>query len=430
MLSLCMIVRDEEEFISRAISSVSEIVDDIVVVDTGSTDSTVEIARKFNARVFPFKWNKDFSEAKNFSISKAIGDWILVLDADEIISKKDIDTLLALTKGGDYSGYSLIQRTYCEKSNLVGWVPNQPNHMDYEEGQMFSGFHPSPLVRLFRNDYRIRFTGRIHELVEVSMMDHGLRFQDTAIPIHHFGMTRGEGHFRKKLNQYAELEETRAREDLKKFELLVRAATIYREIGLFYKAGQLLDEVIAARPYCGDAYHELAVLSEKTGDYIKTEESYLKALDCDRNNPAIQYNYGNYLSKNGRNQEAVKYLLKVISVKPEHFNANYVLAEIFFRTGEFHKSLIHFREVIRIYPANSKARHNLGVVYYTMGKKKEAAEEFLEAIRINPEYGAPRFYLGLIYAEYGKRENARKEIEISLRYDPDNTEARRVLELI
>ncbi|MDD5435631.1 MAG: tetratricopeptide repeat protein [Nitrospira sp.] len=427
MLSLCMIARDEEEFISTAISSVSEIADDIVVVDTGSTDSTVEIARKFNARVFPFKWNKDFSEAKNFSISKAIGDWILVLDADEIISKRDIYTLLALTKGGDYFGYSLIQRTYCEKSNLVGWVPNP---MDYEEGEVFSGFHPSSLVRLFRNDHRIRFTGKIHELVEVSMLDYGLRFQDTAIPIHHFGMTRGEGHFRNKLIQYAELEETRAREDLKKIDLLVRAATIYREMGLFKKAGLLLDEVIATKPYCGDAYHELAVLSEKTGDYIKTEEFYLKALVCDRANPVIQYNYGNYLSKKGRNKEAVKYLLKVISAKPEHFNAHYILAEIFFKTGEFHKSLTHFREVIRIYPANSKARHNLGVVYYTMGNKQEASEEFSEAIRINPEYAAPRFYLGLIYAECGWIENARKEIEISLIYDPDNTEARRVLELI
>ncbi len=427
MLSLCMIVKNEEDFIGRAISSVREIVDDIVVVDTGSTDSTVEIARKFNARIFPFKWSNNFSEAKNFSISQATGEWILVLDADEIVAKRDIQTLLELTGSEDYFGYSLITRTYCEKANLVGWMPNP---MDYEEGTGHSGFYPSPLVRMFRSDPRIRYTGRIHELIEVSINQHGLPVKRTDIPIHHFGMTRGENHFHNKLMHYAELEEMRGREFPQNPEFLVRAATLYMEIGLLEKALQLLHEVTDTKPGCADAYHKLALLSEKTGEHIKTEDFYLKALNCEPANPVVQYNYGNYLAKRGRDEEAVRYLLNVIRVKPEHFNAHFLLGEIFFKSGKLNKSLIYFTEVRRIYPAYVKARHNLGVVYYTLGKKKEAAEEFIEAIRINPEYSMPRFYLGLIYAEHGQKERARNEIEISLRYDPDNKEARRVLEYI
>lgn len=427
MLSLCMIVRDEEDFIGSAISSVRLIVDDIVVVDTGSTDRTVEIAKEFNARIFDFRWSDDFSEAKNFSISKASGDWILVLDADEIIADRDIQTLHDHTKTRDYFGYSLLQRTYCDKPNIVGW---EPNLNDYEEGMGYSGFHPSRLVRLFRKDPRIKFTGRIHELVEISMHEKGLRIKDTEIPIHHFGMTRGESHFNNKLLLYAELEEKKAREDPQIYEHLVRAATLYREIGLYAKATLILDELLNVRPSCADAYHEMAIISETTGNYIKAEEHYLKSLNLTNNNAMFFYNLGNFLTKRGRDTEAIEYLRKVIELKPEHFNAHYIFGEIYYKRGDFTKSMFHFREVLRLYPANSKARHNLGVVYYTIGKKKEAAKEFLEALRISPEYSIPRFYLGLIYAENGQREDARMEIEISLRYDPQNREAKKVLEII
>lgn len=431
MLSLCMIVKDEEDVIGRAIASVREIVNDIVVVDTGSKDSTVDIARGLGARIFHFNWNNDFSEAKNFSISKALKDWILVLDADEIISDRDTRSLLRLTNNKDCFGYSLIQRSYCDKPNISGWVPNT---VDYKEGNGYSGYHPSTLVRLFRNDSRIRFRGRIHELVEGSMLDNNLPVQDTDIPIHHFGMTRGPVHFQNKLLRYAELEEIRAREGSAegsgKPELLIRAAAIYRETGLSEKAGLLLSEILSIKPACGEAYHELALLSEKAADHVKAEEFYIKAINCNPDNTTIHFNYGNFLAKNGRDEESANQLLKVIQLKTGHFNAHYMLGEIYFKRGDLNKSLSHFKEVIRLFPENAKARNNIGVVYYSMGKKREAETEFLEAVRINPEYGIARFYLGVIYAEKGQKEDARKEIELSVKFDPGNKEAMRILSLL
>nr|WP_302599117.1 glycosyltransferase family 2 protein [uncultured Cellulosilyticum sp.] len=92
-ISLVMIVKNEEAVLGRCLESVQGIVDEIVIADTGSTDATVEIAKKFNANVYPFTWCNDFSAARNFALSKATGDIRLILDADEYIikgSKADI----------------------------------------------------------------------------------------------------------------------------------------------------------------------------------------------------------------------------------------------------------------------------------------------------------------------------------------------------
>ncbi|RPI67925.1 MAG: glycosyltransferase family 2 protein, partial [Geobacteraceae bacterium] len=88
-VSLCMIVKNEQSHLARCLRSVKPLVDEMIVVDTGSSDRTQDIAKIFGAKVFEFPWNNDFSKARNFSLSKAAGNWILVLDADETISVKD-----------------------------------------------------------------------------------------------------------------------------------------------------------------------------------------------------------------------------------------------------------------------------------------------------------------------------------------------------
>ena len=82
-LSACMIVRDEENNLHRCLTSIKDVVDEIVVVDTGSEDRTVEIAKSFGAKVFHHPWEGDFSKHRNQSISYAKGKWIFIIDADE-----------------------------------------------------------------------------------------------------------------------------------------------------------------------------------------------------------------------------------------------------------------------------------------------------------------------------------------------------------
>lgn len=84
-ISLCMIVKNEEEVLPRCLDSVKELVDEIVIVDTGSEDKSIEIARTYTENVYPFVWCDDFSAARNFAFSKATGDYLLWLDADDFI---------------------------------------------------------------------------------------------------------------------------------------------------------------------------------------------------------------------------------------------------------------------------------------------------------------------------------------------------------
>jgi glycosyltransferase involved in cell wall biosynthesis len=85
-LSVCMIVKNEERFLGQCLASVKDIADELIVIDTGSTDRTVEIAREHGAHVGHFEWCNDFAAARNASIAPATGDWILFLDADEGLS--------------------------------------------------------------------------------------------------------------------------------------------------------------------------------------------------------------------------------------------------------------------------------------------------------------------------------------------------------
>ena len=95
-ISLCMIVKDEEKVIERCLNTVVDIVDEIIIVDTGSQDSTKEKVKRYKADIYDFTWKDDFAEARNFAFSKARMDYILWLDADDVLEKEDQEKLKLL----------------------------------------------------------------------------------------------------------------------------------------------------------------------------------------------------------------------------------------------------------------------------------------------------------------------------------------------
>lgn len=100
-ISLCMIVKNEEDVIGRCLESVKDIADEIIIVDTGSTDRTKEIVSQYTDKIFDFEWIDDFSKARNFSFSKATKDYILWLDADDVILEEDYQKFMELKKNID-----------------------------------------------------------------------------------------------------------------------------------------------------------------------------------------------------------------------------------------------------------------------------------------------------------------------------------------
>ena len=96
MISLCMIVRDEELALPRCLESVKGLFDEMIIVDTGSVDNTRRIAEEAAGKVYDFEWTDDFSAARNYSLSLAKGDWLMWLDADDVIESRDRELLKEL----------------------------------------------------------------------------------------------------------------------------------------------------------------------------------------------------------------------------------------------------------------------------------------------------------------------------------------------
>jgi glycosyltransferase involved in cell wall biosynthesis len=180
-LSLCMIVKDEAFFLEECLASAAPHVDEIVIVDTGSTDGTVEIARRFTEQILDFEWIDDFSAARNTGIAAASGDWILVLDADERIAATDYARLREAMADERYGGYYLTQYNYSDNQLQVGWRAVSD---DSTQSGSFTGYTLNPILRLFRTGEPIRYEGPIHEIVDGTIKESARGTLD--VPIHHF----------------------------------------------------------------------------------------------------------------------------------------------------------------------------------------------------------------------------------------------------
>ncbi len=119
-LSLCMIVKNEEKVLGRCLKSISKEIDEIIVVDTGSTDDTKRIAESFGAHVYDFTWINDFAAARNFSFSLSKGDYIIWLDADDVISEKSLSELNTLKTELDYSRPDVVMCPYIAATDEFG----------------------------------------------------------------------------------------------------------------------------------------------------------------------------------------------------------------------------------------------------------------------------------------------------------------------
>jgi tetratricopeptide (TPR) repeat protein len=168
-LSLCMIVKDEEEMLPRCLAAAAPAVDEIVVVDTGSSDRTIEIARSFGATVIERAWTGSFSEARNASFDAATGDWLMFLDADEVLVGEDVERLRALR------GQTWREAFYLSEISYTG-----------ELGDGTAATHTA--LRVFRARPQYRFSGSLHEQIADTLPLHlPERIRATDIRIEHFG---------------------------------------------------------------------------------------------------------------------------------------------------------------------------------------------------------------------------------------------------
>lgn len=146
-LSLCMIVRNEEDVLERCLNSAKSFADEIIIVDTGSNDKTKDIALKFTSKIYDFKWIDDFAVARNFSFSKANGDYIMWLDADDVITPLNANKIISLK-----NTYDPKTDIFMFKYNVAFDKNNNPTYTYYRE-------------RIIRNSPKYKWESPIHEVI-------------------------------------------------------------------------------------------------------------------------------------------------------------------------------------------------------------------------------------------------------------------------
>jgi glycosyltransferase involved in cell wall biosynthesis len=172
-ISLSMIVKNEEKMLEGCLESVQSLVDEIIIVDTGSTDNTVKIAEKYNAKVFYYDWNDNFSDARNHALKHTSGDWILYLDADERL------------KNRNYSSIRNILETASDDVGALLCTIESLHRKDDGSSEMHRGTYP----RLFRNyGYpSIKYTGKVHEQITPALRQLNKQIIESDIVIEHLG---------------------------------------------------------------------------------------------------------------------------------------------------------------------------------------------------------------------------------------------------
>jgi glycosyltransferase involved in cell wall biosynthesis len=250
-----MIVRDEEKVLDRCLTAARDAVDEIVVVDTGSTDGTVEIARDHGATVLRHDFaDLDFAAARNRSLAAARGDFALVLDADETLHPGSAGLVqLLAAEGGD-----------------VGYVVNRHHVRDAEKGVDHA-------VRLFARRPDFRYRGRVHETVDASILAAGGRLRRSHVVIEHHLVPAERVAAKNRL--YVELLRRDLADDPDDVDRLTFLAAEHHKLGEFGAATEVAERIAGLRPDDFGAHYTVALYHfAYGGDRARAHESIRSAL--------------------------------------------------------------------------------------------------------------------------------------------------------
>ncbi|MCZ6635617.1 MAG: glycosyltransferase [bacterium] len=339
-LSICLIAKDEAHFLSNCLHSVAGLADEMIVGDTGSSDPTVEVAQKRGARVVEVPWEGDFSKARNAVLDQARSDWILVLDCDEVLAKKDWGRIRQAMKRPGTMGYRMTTRNYAKAGNRVGW---QVCVGEYDEEKTYPGWFPTTKVRLFRNDNRIRFEGVLHELVEGTIEAIGGKIDDCSVSVHHYGHVEKE----RPVAQYAESAKRKAKEDPENPEALYQLALSLRDANDWEGAQRAIEQCIA----------RLDGKNERQGQYLRPDFVFL-----------VQ---GEILSRLGdREAEEQAYLL-ALEQNADCYQALNNLGALKQKGGELEKALGYYEQALKLAPEVETVRENVERMKRQIGTSDE-----------------------------------------------------------
>lgn len=441
-ISLCMIVKDEERYIGKCINSVVELVNEIIVVDTGSTDSTKQIASDLGASIHEIPWENDFSKARNFSLKHAQMDWILVLDADEIISKKDHNPIRQLLSENNFMGFKLDQRSYGFNPNFVNWIKTRN---EYKEDAGYPGYISSPLIRLFKNDPRILFKGRVHELVEHSFSENKLPSSDSMIPIHHYGKVCETERIHNKAVLYKKIGEDKINENPDDIKAIVELGAQYLELKEYDKAIKTFNKAVDLDPMAHETFVSIGVAFLRQKNFDEAKKALLRAISINPSNIDAHFNLGAVYLHIGQYDLAEKSLITALEIDKDLGIALGALGSVYLLKGNIEEAVPYLLKASDLNAGDPDVFSNLSWTYLRLGLHETADTYCDHALKLSPGHSnalnlreqinniSARFYdkasahrqisEGELYFENGELKKAENCFKKAIEYDPSSSTA-------
>lgn len=333
-LTLCMIVRNECAYLPTALKSVSGLVDEICIVDTGSTDGTKEIARSAAHRFAEYPWENDFAAAKNACLGLASSDWVLFLDADEFLLAGDHAALRAalLNQASDAMRLPILNYSY--DPTEFGYTPN--NQKDPAVSS-YPGYVVTGLCRLFRRTPHVYYEGAVHELVEPSLHRTNAKITQATFAIQHIGKIKEIDHALVKTRYEAYLGA-----HLKKVAATPDDPMANCELGINYlklerwqEAGASLEIACRLSPNVLDFHLHFAIALLKQKDFAVLADRLPQWIATFGDHPLLLWLTAVLALEHGDFLSAEQTLNRVIAAEKTHFQGLMSLAEIFLHQKRF-----------------------------------------------------------------------------------------------
>lgn len=390
-ISLCMMVKNEAATLARCLRSARDRVDELIVVDTGSTDETVAIAQSFGARVLTCPWTDDFSAPRNVGLAEATGDWVLILDADETLGAEQRDLLRELVRDPTISGYQLVLQN------------------EFDRDVKSSGI---AILRLFRNLPGLRFQNRIHEQVLPSLQAAagplGLRMASSTLVIHHDGYKDACIRSRNKNER---------NDRLFKLQIEDKPDDVYS----LYKYGDFLRRLPERR---ADALTILERAWRALREHVPVTPGELPYA------AEIAALLGLELSCVDRTEEARAVLDTALRDYMATPNLLYVAAGLANQTGRHHEAIAHYRacmgfaDQVMTVPVQEGvtsyiALAGMGQAYLRLGERERARELFAAAHALKPTLEVNTLAMSNLHLQEGRVGDALQVLTEHLRQEPE-----------
>jgi tetratricopeptide (TPR) repeat protein len=378
-LSLCMIVKNEAVALPACLRSAAPYVDEIVVVDTGSTDDTVAIAESFQAHVYPFSWNDDFAAARNHALHYATGEWVLVLDADEVLVGEMMPTLLAAMQRPEVLAINLLR---------------------HEVGAQQSPY--SLISRLFRRRADIRFARPYHELIDDSVLailrrEPEWRVVDVPrVAIAHTGYQAAAIAHRQKGDRAQRIMERYLAQHPEDAYICNKLGALYLDGGDRARAQVLLEQGLAGTglepPVLYELHYHLGSLYGEQEEFAQAAEHFQAAL-AQPILPTVKLgaylHWGNVALAQGEAIAAADLYTTALEIDPTlavgHYNLGMALKTI----GNLDGAIAHYHQAIALKPDYAEAYQNLGVALLKRGQIAESMAAFQQAIALHRQAQSP-----------------------------------------